>query len=151
MMLLWLTSCTNCRCPAAKMERIMLKRWRYRKICSNPGPYDGSCGSFDRDAEPPALQHCFIKLCLDECNLGFNSTAHDRDILRSLISILQENSSIEVLCLNQNGFDVTDLHCIMDAITGCCNLCGLELEEKNPEHYEEQHDDSSWLTSSRLV
>jgi len=100
-----------------------------------------------------SLQHCsIVELYLEDCGLGFHSISlGGRDILRSLMSGLQENSSIQVLGLNQNLFDVSDLQYIMDGITGCRNLRQVELEADNVEVFLQNYDNASWLTNSRLV
>ncbi|CAJ1966379.1 unnamed protein product [Cylindrotheca closterium] len=93
-----------------------------------------------------------VELCLQNCSLGFHyNNTHGRGILQSLMSGVQENSSIQVLNLNNNAFSLADLQFILDGISGCPNLRELELCEEHASLNVPENQNTSWLTNSRLM
>lgn len=104
----------------------------------------------DRLTNMLIYQQCsIVELNLDRC-LNFTSTGR-RNILRSLLLRLQENSSIKDLHRSQNGIDAEDLQCIVDGILECHNLGQIDLEEDDPAVYGQHESSLSRLINSRLM
>ncbi|CAJ1966376.1 unnamed protein product [Cylindrotheca closterium] len=97
-------------------------------------------------------QQCsIVELSLHGCSLGVHYNVHGRTMLQSLMLGLQENSSVQVLSLDNNGFDFADLKYILDGIVGCRNLRELELSEEDLSFNEKDKENMTWLTNSRIV